>query len=206
MRRQAVFLLFLSGVLVPALGQQTPQRMYKCVDARGNTYYTQMPPPECLGRDTQELDKSGTVMRRTERAMTPAEAQASDAARKKKAEQDELAREERRKNTALLNTYSSEKDIEEARARTLKEAQDAITATEKTIAGAQKRKKELDSEKEFYTKKPMPPKLRQEISNNEIEIKTQTALLDAKKKEIDTINAKYDEDKRRYVELTAPKK
>ncbi len=51
----------------------------------------------------------------------------------------------------------------------------------------------------------MPFKLRQEIANNDIEIKNQIVLLDAKKKEISTINAKYDEDKRRYVELTSGK-
>jgi hypothetical protein len=54
-------------------------------------------------------------------------------------------------------------------------------------------------------KKPMPFKLKQEITNNEIEIRNQTSLLDAKRKEISTINAKYDEDKRRYVELTSGK-
>jgi len=48
-------------------------------------------------------------------------------------------------------------------------------------------------------------KLKRDISNNEIEITNQTVLLDAKKKEISTINAKYDEDKRRYVELTSGK-
>jgi len=35
----------------------------------------------------------------------------------------------------------------------------------------------------------MPFKLKQEITNTEIEIRNQTALLDAKKKEISTINA-----------------
>ncbi len=51
----------------------------------------------------------------------------------------------------------------------------------------------------------MPFKLKQEITNNEMQIRNQTVLLDAKKKEINTINAKYDEDKRRYVELTSGK-
>jgi len=51
----------------------------------------------------------------------------------------------------------------------------------------------------------MPFKLKQEIANNEIEIKNQIGLLDAKKKEISTINAKYDEDRRRYIELTSGK-
>ena len=198
-------LLLLSAVLVPAAAQQ-PQRMYKCVDAKGKVYYTQVPPRECLGRETQELDKSGMVVKRNERAATPAEIQAREAERKKKLDQDEKSREERRKNLALLNTYSSEKDIEDARKRALQEAQEAIAATEKTIAGAEKRQKELEAEKEFYVKKPMPLKLKQEISNTDLEIKNQNALLDAKKREIVGINAKYDEDKRRYVELTAAKK
>ena len=205
MRSQTAMFLLLSAVLVPALAQQ-PQRMYKCVDAKGKVYYTQVPPRECLGRETQELDKSGMVVKRNERAATPAEIQAREAERKKKLEQDEKSKEDRRKALALLNTYSSEKDIEDARARALKEAQDAIEATERTIAGAEKRQKELEGEKEFYVKKPMPLKLRQEIANTETEIKNQNALLEAKKKEITVINAKYDEDTRRYDELTAAKK
>ena len=206
MRSQAAVFLVSFALLAPALAQQAPQRMYKCIDARGKTYYTQVPPAECLGRETQELNKSGTVIRKTERPLNPAELQAREAEKKKKAEQDEFAKEERRKNTALLNTYSSEKDIEDARARSLQEAQTAISDTEKSIAGAQKRQQDLEKEKEFYTKKPMPFKLKNELSNLDIEIKNQTALLEAKKKEISTINQKYDEDKRRYVELTAPKK
>jgi len=203
MRSQTIVLLCSTLLAVaPAAAQQ---RMYKCVDARGKVYYTQVPPPECLGRDTQELDKSGTPMRKsqTPAALTPEQQKAREAGLKKKLEQEERAKEERRKNTALLNTYSSAKDIDDARARALKEAELAIAETEKRIAGAQKRRKELESEKEFYVKKPMPLRLKQDIANNEIEIKNQTELLDAKKKEISVINAKYDSDKRRYVELTA---
>jgi len=166
-----------------------------------------VPPPECLGRDTQELNKSGTLIRKNPAAipLSPAQEQAREAERRKKIEDEERSKEERRKNLALLNTYSSEKDIEDARTRALKEAQGAIEDTERVIAGAKKRRQELETEKEFYVKKPMPFKLKQEITNNEIEIRNQTSLLDAKKKEISKINAKYDEDKRRYVELTSGK-
>jgi len=199
-----VFLCSTVLALAPAAAQE---RMYKCVDARGKVYYTQVPPPECLGRDTQELNKSGTLIRKNPAAipLTPAQEQAREAERKKKLEEEERSREERRKNLALLNTYSSERDIDEARTRALAEAQGAIEDTERRIAGAQKRHKELEAEKEFYVKKPMPFKLKQEIANNEIEIENQFALLEAKKKEISTIKAKYDEEKRRYVELTSGK-
>jgi hypothetical protein len=200
--RTMLFLCSTVLALAPAAAQE---RMYKCVDARGKVYYTQVPPPECLGRDTQELNKSGTLIRKNPAALSPAQAQAREAERKKKTEDEERSKEDRRKNLALLNTYSSEKDIEDARTRALKEAQGAIEDTERVIAGAKKRRQELETEKEFYVKKPIPFKLKQEITNNEIEIKNQTSLLDAKKKEISTINAKYDEDKRRYVELTSGK-
>jgi len=199
-----VFLCVTLLALAPAAAQE---RMYKCIDAKGRVYYTQVPPPECLGRDTQELNKSGTLIRRNPAVipLSPAQEQAREAERRKKIEDEEKSKEERRKNLALLNTYSSEKDIEDARARALAEAQGAIEDTEKGIAGAQKRHQELEAEKEFYVKKPMPFKLKQEITNNEMQIRNQTVLLDAKKKEINTINAKYDEDKRRYVELTSGK-
>ena len=202
--RTAVFVCLTVLAVAPAAAQQAPQRMYKCVDAKGKTYYTQMPPPECLGRETQELNKSGSVIRRTPREvpLTAEQKEAREAERKKKLEAEEKAKEERRKDSALLNTYSSEKDIDYARSQALKEAEAAIKETEKRIVDAQKRQKQLDSEKEFYTKKPMPVKLRQDIANIEIEIKNQQELLEAKKKEIGTINTKYDEDKRRYVELT----
>ena len=202
--RTMVFLCVTLLALAPAAAQE---RMYKCIDARGRVYYTQVPPPECLGRDTQELNKSGTLIRKKPVAtpLSPAQEQAREAERRKKNEDEERSKEDRRKNLALLNTYSSERDIEDARTRALKEAQVAIEDTEKSIAGAQKRHQELEAEKEFYVKKPMPFKLKQEITNNEMQIRNQTVLLDAKKKEINTINAKYDEDKRRYVELTSGK-
>lgn len=205
MRNPSVALLCLTILAAAPAAAQT--RMYKCVDARGKVYYTQVPPAECLGRETQELNKSGTVIRRNkvQNSLTTEQQRSQEAAHKKKLEEEELGREERRKNLALLNTYSNETDIDDARARALSEAQAAIAETEKRIVNAQQRKKELEGEKEFYVKKPLPVKLRQAITNNEIEIKNQTGLLEAKKKEIDTINGKYDEDKRRYVELTSGK-
>lgn len=200
MRSQAVMFLCLTALAAaPAAAQG---RMYKCVDTKGKTFYTQIPPPECLGRETQEINKAG-MLKKVERPVSPAELQAREAERKKKLEEGDKEKEERRKSAALLATYPSEKEIEDARARALKEAQAAIVDTEKRVANAHQRSKDLEAEKEFFVKKPLPAKLKQEIASNEIDIKNQTALLDAKKKEISTINAKYDDDKRRFIELTS---
>jgi Domain of unknown function (DUF4124) len=207
MHKPSPALLCLCLGLLAAAPAAAQQRMYKCVDAKGKVYYTQVPPAECLGRETLELNKSGTLIRRNKphSVLSPEQQRAQEEARKKKLEQEDQAKEERRKNLALLNTYPSERDIEDARARALSEAKAAIADTEKHILDAQKRKKDLEKEKEFYLKKPIPAKLRQAIADNEIEIKNQNGLLEVKKKEISTINAKYDEDKRRYLELTSGK-
>lgn len=189
-------------LLCLAAGSAQAQRMYKCTDAKGRVFITQTPPPECLGRPTEVLNKKGTVIQRNEGQLTEAEQMKRAAEAKKKADDAAAAKEESRKAKALLNTYSSEKDIEEARARALKENEAAVLDTEKKIAGALKRQKALENEKEFYAKKTLPAKLQQDIKVNELDLKNQQELLDAKKKQVATINAKYDEDKKRYVDLT----
>ncbi len=190
----------LALVAAPASAQQ---RMYKCKDSKGKTYYTQTPPAECLGKEMDELSKQGTVLKKHEAALTPEQIAARDAEEKRKKEEELAAKEEKRKNQALLNTYASEKDIDDGRSRALKQAEEATKEIDKRIAEAQKRAKTLAAEKEFYAKKPMPKKLQDDLKNNEIDLKGQQDALLAKKKELGDINAKYDEDKRRYLELTA---
>lgn len=188
-----------------ASGSAFAQPLYKCKDAKGKTYYTQTPPTECLGKEMDELSKQGTVVKKREAALTPEQLAAREAEEKRKKEQEALAKEEKRKNQALLNTYASEKDIEEGRQRALKQAEQSVKDIEKRIEDAEKRASKLAAEKEFYAKKPMPKKLQEDIRNNEIDLKSQQDALAAKKKDLGDVNAKYDEDKRRYLELTGAK-
>ena len=190
-----------ASTAVLAAGPQAPLHMYKCVDAKGKTYYTQTPPQECLGRATQELSREGRVVKQNE-IVTPEQLAARAAEKKKKAEAEKLAAEERRKNTALLNSYSDAKDIEEARTRAIKQVEQSIKASETKIAAAEKRRAGFDREKEFYAKKPLPARLQQDIQDNELTIQRERELVEARKKEISSINVKYDEDKRRFLELT----
>ena len=188
-----------------ALAATPASALYKCKDEKGKTYYTDRPPAACVGKEMDELSKQGTVVKRREAALTPEQQAAREAEEKRKKEEELAAKEEKRKNQALLNTYSSEKDIEDGRQRALKQSEQASKEIQKRIDEARERGKKLASEKEFYAKKPMPKKLQDDIKNNEIDLKVQQDALAAKQKELDEINAKYDEDKRRYLELTGAK-
>ncbi len=199
-------IVILAALLAFAAGSASAQaRLYKCKDSKGKTYYTQTPPAECLGKEMEELSKQGTVVKKREAALTPEQQAAREADEKRKMEEEAAAKEEKRKNQALLNTYASEKDIEDGRQRALKQAEQATKEIQKRIEDAKNRAKKLASEKEFYVKKPMPKKLQDDIKNNESDLKLQEEALAGRKKELDDINAKYDEDKRRYLELTGAK-
>jgi hypothetical protein len=175
------------------------QKLYKYTDpATGQIVYTDKLPPNVAGKANEQLSPQGTVVRRTEAALTPEQIAAKEAERKRKIEEDLAAKEEKRRNLALLNTYPSERDIEEARLRALKANEESIKEAERKLADAQKRKQSLAAEAEFYKKRPMPAILRQDIQTNEVEIKSQAELLERKRKDADIINARYDEDLRRY--------
>jgi hypothetical protein len=182
-------------------GPAAAQKLYKYADANGNVVYTDKLPASAAGKPSEQLNRQGTVTKRNEGALTPEQVAAKEAERKRKLEEDMAAKEEKRKNMALLNTYSSEQDISDARARAIKANGDAVEEAQKKLADAQKRQKELAAEAEFYQKKPMPAQLKQDIQVNDAAIASHSELLDKKKKEIDAINAKYDEDLRRYREL-----
>lgn len=203
LKLKIVILATLVALAVAPASAQT--RLYKCKDGKGKTYYTQTPPAECMGKEIDELSKQGTVVKKREAALTPEQLAAREAEEKRKKEEEALAKEEKRKNQALLNTYSSEKDIEDGRRRALKQVELATKEIEKRVAEAQKRAKDLAAEKEFYAKKPMPKKLQDDLRNNEIDLKGQQDALAAKTKELGEINAKYDEDKRRYLALRGAK-
>jgi hypothetical protein len=190
------------ALLLGALALAAPaaaQKLYKYTDpATGQTVYTDKLPASVAGKANEQLSPQGTVIRRSEAALTPEQIAAREAERKRKLEEDLAAKEEKRKNMALLNTYPSEQDIEAARGRALKANEEAIKEAERRLADAQKRKAALAAEAEFYAKRQMPAHLKQEIQTNEVEIRSQAELLEKKKKEDQTINARYDEDLRRY--------
>jgi hypothetical protein len=179
------------------------QRLYKYTDpVTGKTVYTDKLPTEAAGKANEQFNRYGTMVKREPAAPTAEELAAREVDRKRKLEEEMAAKEAKRRNQALLNTYASEKDIDDARARALQSNDEAIKDAERKVADAQKRQKQLATEAEFYQKRPMPGQLKLDIQNNQVELKAHGDLLDAKRKETAAINAKYDEDKRRYLELS----
>jgi hypothetical protein len=158
-------------------------------------------PEQCRGRAYKVLDGAGNVIKEVGPPMT-AEQKALAAAEVQRKKEEEAARnEQRRKDQALLATYSSVQDIEQARARNMDVTQEAIKQVEAKIAALQKQRKKYEAELEFYKNKTAPPELAKNLRDTDSDIKAQNGLIEAKKAELEQIRAKYDQDKRRYTEL-----
>lgn len=198
MRRVA--LLAALAIVPLAAGAQSS---YRCVGKDGKKYYGQSIPPQCIGQPIEQLGPDGRVQKRIDPQASAAEQAARQAEAEEKKKRDAILKEEARRNRALLATYTSEADIETARKRALADNEKAVKETEARIAALKKRQGELRKELEFYQGKNKPPaKLEQDIKDTDFSIQTQENLLAQKRKEVDAINARYDEDRKRFVELT----
>lgn len=193
----------LVALALAALPLSAAAQSYRCVGKDGKKYYGQAVPPQCIGQPTEQLNAQGMVVRRIDAQASAADQAAKAKEAEEKRKRDVILKEESRKNKALLSTYTSEADIELARKRALEDNQKAVKETETRIAALKKRQTDLKKEMEFFQGKNKPPaKMEQEMKDNDFSIGTQENLLAQKKKEVDSINAKYDEDKKRYIELT----
>ncbi|HSU62280.1 MAG TPA: hypothetical protein VLJ12_00215 [Burkholderiales bacterium] len=187
-----------------AHAQSTPgQLTYRCVGKDGKKYYGSTVPMPCLGQPIEQLNTSGMVVKRIDPENDEKERAAKEAAAKKKREGEAAAREATRRNTALLATYTSEQDIDDARSRALAENEKALKDVALRIDVIKKRQAGYEKELEFYKGNNQPPaRLQDDIRDAEIDLQAQENLLAAKKKDASTINARYDEDKKRFRELT----
>ena len=214
-RAAAAAVLALASLAVSA-------QTYRCTGKDGRKYYEQLIPPQCEGLPVDVLNSAGQMIRRIDPEAERQQRLAKEAETARKREEELAAKESARRNRALLATYTSEKDIDEARARALAENEKALKDVHKRIAEIKKRQAAFDKEMEFYKEgaaKPAdkkdkagpakgskpPPKLLDDVRAAEVDLQAQQELLDSKQKEVDAINAKYDGDKKRYLELTKRK-
>jgi len=188
------------ALLPLAAGAQTS---YRCVGKDGKKYYGSAVPPACLGQPVEQLNSQGMVVKRFDAAASAAEREKKAAEEEERKKREAISKEEGRRNRALLATYTNEKDIDQARGRALKENEGAVREIEARMAALKKRQDDLKKEHQSSkVKGSSPSTFERDMKNAEFDLKTQQDLLAAKKKEVDQINARYDDDKKRYLELT----
>lgn len=196
--------LLLAPLLLAALGSaQAAGEFYCCHDpSTGRRVCGDVLPDQCRGRAYRVLDSSGNIVKEVGAALTPEQKAEQALENKRRKQLEDASREQRRRDQALLDTYSTPEDIDLAQRKSEADVNIAILATIARIDEARTKRKKFENEAEFYKKKTLPPDLERDLRAIDHEIRLQQELLDIKKRDFDAIKSKYDADRKRYFELT----
>lgn len=202
MRRTPEALLLLLLSLAAAGASSAGPRIYCCHDESGKQLCGDILPSACYGRAYRELGDSGRTARQVDAPLTAEQRAQRAAEEQRRKEQERVLNEQKRKDLALLNTYSSEKDIELMRGRAERDLAAAIKAAEDRIVEIRRQRKKFEDEAEFYRNRQLPAEVAKGLRDADFEIGAQESVIESKRRDQETMRAKYDEDLRRYRELS----
>ena len=161
-------------------------------------------PPEYQDNASRELDKRGVTRKTNESAEEQAKRMAKEKENEKtKAEQEKKAAEQKRLDSALVNTYSNEKEIDLRRDRDLATIDAQVTQLKVMQKNATDRQKEIKGRMDTVTKSGKQPgdAVKDELARAESDQRKADQNLADKEKEKDEIRARYSAMRARYLEL-----
>ncbi len=181
-------------------------KLYKWVDDNGTTHYGETVPPEYADKDREELNKAGRVVN-TREVMTPERRLAKEQEDAKKREADLAAQQQKLHDKTLLNTYSSVQEIDLSRQRSLQQVDARINFLNSSIDSAKSRIDSLQKEADNYTNRnrPIPNSLGDDLQEAQERLTKLQQDLDKPVAAKAELNARFDADTARYMELTGKK-
>jgi hypothetical protein len=188
------------GVAIALAAPAAAQQLYKWTDEKGAVHYTDKAPEQ---RGGVVLDKQGRPVRTIEAPPTPEQmrARAEEAERQKSLakEQENAARRDR----ALLASYTTESEIDLAKARASATYETQIQSAQAYMTQLTRRKQDIDARKARFGDKPIPPQLEAESATVDSEYAKNTDLVAQKRRDLASVVARYEADKLRWRELKA---
>lgn len=194
--------LLIALIIGATFSQPAAAKMYKWIDDKGTTHYGESIPPEYANKDRVEMDK-GRVTKKIE-IMTAEDRLAKKEADAKKLEADKVALDQKRHDATLTNTYSNAEEVDLARKRNLQQVEAQITNNNSQLKIAINGLSSLQQEAAKSTKanKPVPVSLQEELQQSQTQVAKLQKNLDKSLAEKATVEARFDADKARYIELT----
>lgn len=200
--RSILFLLF-GAMAFPALAAT-----YKWVDEKGITHYGDTIPPQYVNQGVTEINTKGQVIRKTDPALTPAQIKAHEEDLAKQKETGRQSEDRRRRDVALVGTYTTEQEIDLARDRNTRQIDGIIGSARERLVAAQGNMKQLADQLEFYQGKDKagkprraPAELLQEMEQVRRDQSALNAAIAELEKQKIQIAARFDEDRARFREI-----
>lgn len=195
----------LSGISASQAQPAPGQGIFTCTDARGRKLTSDRPITECIDREQQLLNPSGTLKARIGPTLTAQER--SELELKNKAAQEAQARlqEEKRRDRALLVRYPSKTVHDKERVEALTQVGVVRQAALRRVEELRSQRGTLDQEMEFYKKEPSkaPASLRRLVDEVSQSLAVQGRFIADQDSEIKRVNARFDEELVRLQQLWA---
>jgi uncharacterized protein YifN (PemK superfamily) len=181
-------------------------KLYKWVDDNGTTHYGETIPPEYADKNRVELNKEGRVVK-SEEILTPEKRRAKEQEDAKTRDDAKAALEQQRHDKTLINTYNSVKEIDLARIRSLQQIDARINTIDSYIKTVNDNLTRLQKEAENYTRinKTIPASLEEDLQETQTRLEKLQKDMEKTKAEKAAMEARFDADKARYIELTGKK-
>lgn len=193
-------LLLLAGCL---LSFPAAAKLYKWVDAQGATHYGEVIPPEFADNNRSELTPTGREINKSEK-MTPEQKKAKEQEIKDQNAKEAEALEQKRRDKALLNTFSNVEEIEASKQRNIQQIDGMLRSVVIQLGISQKKMLDLQTESENTKNagRKIPFSLREEIKSTQLHLEKQQKDIERLKAEKTAIEARFEADKARYRLLT----
>ena len=191
---QCKSLLVIALFLMNGLASADSKRIKKWVDEKGVTHYGDVLPPDYAGEEMTEMNSRGITVKRKEVAANPKEQQSGKV--------KELTEQERR-DKALLNSFTTAKEIDLARDRNLQMDQANIHSLKLRLTDAEKRLEKTNASiAEFdKNKKPVPADLTEDRKTQQADISKIKDQIAQKQSVMDETRVRFENDKQRFIEL-----
>lgn len=175
--------------------------IYSCTDAHGRKLTSDRPIAECIAREQRVLNADGSVRR-----VLPPTPTADERAEIESREQAALAeraaaKDALRRDRNLLARFPNEASHRKAREAALEASRKAVLASQGRIAQLANERKPLMAESEFFSGKPWPAKLKQQIEANDVSVDALRSLINNQQAEIGRIDERYDAELERLRRL-----
>jgi chromosome segregation ATPase len=199
LRHLAPCLLALALLHVPA----SEARVYCCKDARGQQVCGDVLPAACADRSYRELNKQGATVRQVEAPMTEAQRAKRDADAKKLREEEMARQEQRRRDTTLLNTYTSEREIDAARDRRIADIEELLARLREQQQTLSERQKKLEKDAAAFTSKDkrVPSGIKDRLDTNGEDLRQIGENIAQKERDLADTRTRFEEDRARFREI-----
>lgn len=161
-------------------------------------------PPEYANNPTRELNTRGITVKKSEAVLSgeALRAKQEEEAKRKLDEQERAA--QRKRDLALLNSYTSESEIEARRDRDLQQLDLTILGLQTSLKQLKATEAELRRRMDTFAKngKPPPENLAEDMTRASGDVTATERLVSQKRNEQEAVRVKYNELRTRFAELT----